>query len=238
MNAAWDLEMPSGMKFVLMSLCDQANDAGQCFPSVATIAKRCSMSERAVQGHVKALEEAGFLARRERVGHSTLYCLDPRRICTPADSAPPQNLRLNPADSAPTPPQILRGTPADSAPITTTEPSIEPKGNHQKVALAQPDGVPDQVWADFLSLRKAKKAPLTSTALEGIAREAAKAGRTLGDVLALCCTRGWQGFRADWLTDTKSASATRPAKFDPVAFVNGRKEDAHVVIDVPAQRVA
>lgn len=101
-----------------------------------------------------------------------------------------------------------------------------------------PEGVSESVWTDFLTVRRAKKAPLTQTALDGIEREAKKAGIGLHDALAMCCARGWQGFKADWLTDTKSASATRPAKFDPVAFVNGRKEDAHVVIDVPAQRVA
>ena len=59
------------------------------------------------------------------------------------------------------------------------------------------------MWTDFQALRKTKRAPLTTTALEGIAREAAKASMSLADVLALCCTRGWQGFKADWVAGQK-----------------------------------
>lgn len=62
----------------------------------------------------------------------------------------------------------------------------------------RPEDVPESVWTDFQALRKTKRAPLTTTALEGIAREAAKASMSLADVLALCCTRGWQGFKAEW----------------------------------------
>lgn len=69
--------------------------------------------------------------------------------------------------------------------------------------MVKPEGVSDSVWSDFLAIRKAKRAPLTATALEGIEREATKAGMNLADVLALCCTRGWQGFKADWVASAK-----------------------------------
>lgn len=212
------------------------------WPSRAAIAERTGMHVSNISTATTGLVELGWLLKEGQGGHSkaTRYTLCVPSIfgagtvaqqATVADRATVACSATRPVAEAATPPVAESATRKEQ----TTE---QTKEQTNKVALAQPDGVPDQVWADFLSLRKAKKAPLTSTALEGIAREAAKAGRTLGDVLALCCTRGWQGFRADWLTDTKSASPTRPAKFDPVAFVNGRKEDAHVVIDVPAQRVA
>ena len=62
----------------------------------------------------------------------------------------------------------------------------------------KPDEVDEQVWTDFLSLRKAKHAPLTETALNGIRREAEKASVSLSVALQTCCERGWQGFKADW----------------------------------------
>jgi len=65
---------------------------------------------------------------------------------------------------------------------------------------ATPEGVAETVWKDFLQLRKAKKAPMTETALDGIRREAEKAGYSLGLALETCCKRGWQGFDADWVT--------------------------------------
>jgi hypothetical protein len=54
-----------------------------------------------------------------------------------------------------------------------------------------------------MAMRKAKRAPLTQTALDGIQREAAKAGMGLHDALAMCCARGWQGFKADWVAGQK-----------------------------------
>lgn len=81
MTGAWKLGIASGPKLVLLSLCDNANDQGECFPSIPMIAQRCSLSERAVQGHIQGLVDQGFLRRIERNGRSTVYHLDPRRIC-------------------------------------------------------------------------------------------------------------------------------------------------------------
>lgn len=64
---------------------------------------------------------------------------------------------------------------------------------------AKPDGVSSQTWADFLALRKQKRADLSQTALAGIEREAVKAGWSLESALAECVARGWQAFKADWV---------------------------------------
>lgn len=56
-----------------------------------------------------------------------------------------------------------------------------------------------QVAADFMAIRKAKKSPLTETALKGIKREAERLGYTLEQALTICCERGWAGFKAEWL---------------------------------------
>lgn len=62
-----------------------------------------------------------------------------------------------------------------------------------------PENVERQVWEDFLATRKAKRIPITPTALRGIEREAMKAGWTINQALAECVARGWQGFKADWV---------------------------------------
>lgn len=76
-------------------------------------------------------------------------------------------------------------------------------------AVACPDFVDAQVWTDFLSIRKAKKAPMTETALKGIEREAKKAGWSLEKVISECVTRGWQSFKADWVKEKLSVSEQR-----------------------------
>lgn len=74
--------------------------------------------------------------------------------------------------------------------------------------LQTPDGVSDDVWKAFLKVRKAKKAPMSDLALEGIRREADKAGWSLEDALAECVTRGWQAFKADWVEKRSGGTPT------------------------------
>lgn len=89
--------------------------------------------------------------------------------------------------------------------------------NNKKEIAIKPDGVDDAVFNDFLRLRKAKRAPLTETALSGIANEATKARITLQTALEICCKRGWQSFDAGWdwkpKNDTsQQAMPTRPRR--------------------------
>lgn len=60
-------------------------------------------------------------------------------------------------------------------------------------------GLRPQVAADLLAHRRAIKAPLTATALEGIEREAAKAGICLNTAVLTMLNRGWRGFNASWV---------------------------------------
>jgi uncharacterized protein YdaU (DUF1376 family) len=65
-------------------------------------------------------------------------------------------------------------------------------------------GVDDQVAMDWIQHRKAKRAAVTQTVIDGIANEAAKARITLSAALALSCQRGWTGFKADWVAEQPS----------------------------------
>jgi hypothetical protein len=81
------------------------------------------------------------------------------------------------------------------------EKETEAKKERKKTSVVPPDGVTDIVWQDFIDLRKAKKAPISQSALDGISKEAGKAGITLQAALEMCCMRGWTGFKAEWLKD-------------------------------------
>ena len=59
-------------------------------------------------------------------------------------------------------------------------------------------GVTGQLADDFIVLRKAKKAPITETALKGYQSEADKAGISICEAVAIAIKRNWQGFNADW----------------------------------------
>jgi hypothetical protein len=69
-----------------------------------------------------------------------------------------------------------------------------------------PVGVSSSIFKDYLAVRKAKKSPLTKTALEGLQREADKAKMSLQDVMQLCCERNWVGFKAEWANSQNPVS--------------------------------
>ena len=71
-----------------------------------------------------------------------------------------------------------------------------------------PENFPAQLKADFEKLRKAKKAPITQSAMNGIIKEAAKANITLEDAIQICCERGWQGFNASWMNKSQPSLST------------------------------
>ena len=59
-------------------------------------------------------------------------------------------------------------------------------------------GVVEQVAKDYCQQRKKKP---TMTAIDGIYKQAQKAGISLNKALEICCARGWEGFKADWIKD-------------------------------------
>ncbi|HBO0031498.1 helix-turn-helix domain-containing protein [Pseudomonas aeruginosa] len=153
MSACWPLQgMSPAQKAVLISLADQANDQGVCWPAVDSIATRCCLSKRAVQQAIKWLRSVGIVSVEERQGRSTMYSV------TPAAYAPPQEMHPSskctragnaptPADAAPPPPQEMHPTPAASAPRTVIEPTREPSGNLLPADSGQPDAERDRQQA-------------------------------------------------------------------------------------------
>lgn len=69
-------------------------------------------------------------------------------------------------------------------------------------------GIAEQVVSDFKAMRKTQKAPITQTSIDGIRREASKAGISLEDALKMCCERSWRGFKAEWVAGSQQARAS------------------------------
>lgn len=92
---------------------------------------------------------------------------------------------------------------------------VQPTNNHKPITNNQviekrtsaplcPEGVSEQVWKDYLAVRKAKRSPITDTALKAIDKEAGKAGWSLEKALSECAARGWIGFKAEWVEKAKT----------------------------------
>jgi hypothetical protein len=186
MSLVWQINLPDSQKIVLLALADCANDEGTCWPSIATLAKKCSKSERTVQGVIRELVEAGHLTRIEKLGKGCLYTIHPRSDCTPANVAPPQPLPPTPAAAAPKPSRTIIGKEANA--------SSPERARANPDEFPCPEGVDPIDWQALKANRKAKRAPLTEGAYRQIVRKLdgwARSGWPPGPIIANAAERGW-----------------------------------------------
>ena len=80
----------------------------------------------------------------------------------------------------------------------TTDHNNKKTTQKNSLALLAEFGIVGQLADDFITHRKACKAPITKTALEGFQREADKLGMPIAESVAYAIERGWRGFKADW----------------------------------------
>ncbi|EMR8731044.1 replication protein, partial [Neisseria gonorrhoeae] len=95
---------------------------------------------------------------------------------------------------------------AADAPLSAEPPETAPAakakktGRHEtELSLLADYGITGQAAADFLQVRKAKRQPLTETAMRLIAADAEKCGMTALQAAEYAIASGWGSFRADWL---------------------------------------
>lgn len=92
----------------------------------------------------------------------------------------------------------VRATPPAEPPPPDDQPPPAKPPRFEPLSALLALGVDAQVAADWLAVRKAKRAALTQTALDGMVDEAHKAGISVAEAVRICAARGWQGFRASW----------------------------------------
>ena len=272
MGMAFKTGIPRGQRFVLVKLCDCANDEGLCYPSQETVAEDTGFGETAVQQHIKWLKENNFIksARRQRgrERQSDIYRINVALLekCyaeaakrkaerrakmreEPSDFEPSdfEPSDFEPSDFGSKNPQILSHEPSDFGGSLyeepSVEPSIEPSGlnaraahtpashaetekragaakpkpakptrHETELALLATHGITGQEAEDFLQIRKAKRQPLTETAMRLIAAEAEKCGMTARDAVLYAIGNGWGSFRAEWLQNKTFGGAAQAAK--------------------------
>ena len=203
MSAVWELDLQASEKLVLLALADNANDEGLCWPSIATIARKCGKGDRSVQQAIQELQKLGHLTRDEVVGKGCRYTIHPRNNCAPAENSPPQKTTDTPAESAPKPSRTINTSEAKASSVTRA-----PKAN----AFPAPADVPDSVWKDFLASPKRKKAGMSQTAYAGIVNNLmalTEHGYPPGDMIALAVERGWTTIKLEWVQNDERSQANR-----------------------------
>jgi len=130
---------------------------------------------------------------------------------------------------------------------------VQPTNNHEPITnnhkpkresatvVACPPDVSQQIWGDWVALRKSKKAPITQTVLNGAIAEAKILGWPLEKFLAEWCSRGSQGLKAEWIVKPNPADKARltvaPSN-EPDPALLKIEEDAKKAAPIPFEVLA
>lgn len=125
-NWAYEQDLPSSHKFVLVTLADYADGNGFCFPGQKSIARRVSLSERKVRDILTDLEEQGYIERQRRSDPSGRRLTDGYQLVRRPSPPLPANLD--------TPTTGKSEGAYRHAGAGTKEPSVEPSDNNKKRA--------------------------------------------------------------------------------------------------------
>ena len=147
--------------------------------------------EETVQKAINELVELGLIGKQSRFGLPNEYFLisDPKNGGTP----PPKNGgHINTKYKK----QITTNVVINTAPEKTAKKQTKHEAD---LALLAEHGIAGQIAEDFLTIRKAKRQPLTETAMRLIASDADKCGMTAAQAVEYAIGNGWGSFRAEWL---------------------------------------
>lgn len=210
MAKIWD-DGPEGQgeRFVLLALADYANDAGECWPSLAAVARKCCITDRAVRRILRRLEDDGWLETEVGGGRHgcSKYTInpDPR---SPRTHGPPgpkvhETRTLGPKNPDPRSPEPSRNH---------QEPSK--KGAREVFAILG-EVLSQGVATDFIAHRKALRKPLTPRAAELVAGKL-RGCRDPDAVANASIMNGWQGV----FPEREPPDKAKPfaVSFDPSRF--------------------
>jgi DNA-binding MarR family transcriptional regulator len=157
MAAAWQTETATHTeKLVLLALADNANDSGECWPSISTIAKKCSLSRQGVLNQIGRLE-ASKLVKSARVnGRVNRYTVTIKPVnavdqSTPLTSQRGGLLPVNAVDCYQSTP--LTG-PVNAVDPNHQEPSFEPSEEPPLVLIPEEEGKKTKPWEPDLYQKK------------------------------------------------------------------------------------
>lgn len=183
--------------------------------------------EETVQKAINELVNLGLIGKQSRIGLPNEYFLisDPKKGVTPPpkNGVPPENgvptkkgVTPPPKMGVGPPPKKGVGPPPKKGGHINTKNKKQISTNvdintaHEKtakkptkheadLALLAEHGITGQIAEDFLTIRKAKRQPLTETAMRLIASDAEKCGMTAAQAVEYAIGNGWGSFRAEWL---------------------------------------
>ena len=200
----------SSAKQVLRELCISQNElTGQCTLSINSLIEITELSETTVLKALAILKARGFIyveKIKTQNGWGNSYSF-PLMESTPKNEGTHNSRDTPKIEGSPS----FEGKGTHNSRDTGTpktrdlkkEEKREKKNPKTSFSIPRPEDVPEQLWADFVTHRKAKKAPITETVIKRTRSEAAKCSMTLSQAIEMMVARGWQGFEARFVLDNR-----------------------------------
>lgn len=164
--------------------------------SVSQFMKVTGLSNKAVISACESLVEREILERKSGDRNTGIYSIKTYKTTTSEKSSLVKNFPATSEKSSPVTSEKSSHT------INNIKNNIQNtnKKNTKKsdLDLLADFGIVGQLADDFITCRKACKAPITETALKGFQREADKAGISLAEAITISIERNWRGFKSEW----------------------------------------
>lgn len=226
-----------------ISLLGRRNqDTAQCDPSLATICADAGVKdERTVVKAIETLVQFGHVRVVKARGQRNKYVLVNREVAAsdvptlevPASKVPTSNVPTfdAPTSNATRVPTSDVGTPPTSDVGRRNQIRNQIRNNKRatKVALNF-YGVSEQIVEDWKANRKAKRAVISQSVIDGLKKKADEARRlghpewNLEAIMREQVARAWQGFELSWVLKDSQQTKLPPLELTPEAKARRRAE--------------
>lgn len=202
--------------------------------SISQMMEKCSLSNRGVIDACEKLVELGLLTKSKGFRGMNVFSVNFDKVATCELTSPVNSAHSTceltsqvPVNSAHTQNTTKQNTNTKNTTLTGSNAHTHKTEKSSVLVLLEQFGITERLAEDFITHRKAKKAPITETALKGFQREADKAGIPIQQAVEIAVERGWIGFKADWKWRDEQLSSGVVAK-NPQHSTASTKPNAHV----------
>jgi hypothetical protein len=181
-------------------------ETGACFPSVAYLAKKLSVTTRTIQRTLSDLEEKGRIKRvftynNDGKQQTSAYIFYPDTSVTPLPDA--------------------RVTPEGDARVTHNQEDLTRKKERKNKQKEIPDHVDKELWAEWMEVRKKKKAVNSPTAINALLNrlhDCEVAGYEINFAIGIAVEESWKSINPGWIKnklEQSNETRSRDSKKQP-----------------------